>query len=153
MTEAVYLITKYGGYYRQNCQGYTSSPLEAGRYTLEEAIRESHPNGPDGPRDGIRYVHQDDAKGGTVKSGSRTQSTDLEQKSPDNPADNQEPVKNPEGFTEELKAICAARCDDEAGEPPCYQLPELVEPCEHITPCAECKADAKARAALKGGDA
>lgn len=67
--------------------------------------------------------------------------------------DDPEPVKNPDGFTEELKAICAARCDDEAGEPPCYQLPELVEPCEHITPCAECKAEAKARAALKGGDA
>ncbi len=97
MSEAVYLITKYGGYYRPNCQGYTSSPLEAGRYTLQEAIRYSHPNGPDGPRDGIRYVHQDDLKGGTVKSGSRTQSTDLEPKSPDNPADNQEPVKNPKG--------------------------------------------------------
>jgi len=92
-------------------------------------------------------------KDGTIKTGSRAQGADPEGKPEDSSADNQEPVKNPEGFTEEMKAICAARCDDEAGEPPCYQLPELVEPCEHITPCAECKAEAKARAAVKGGDA
>lgn len=57
---AVYLIRKYGGYYRPNCQGYTRFKEDAGRYTLAEAIRESHPNGPDGPRDGMTYIHEDD---------------------------------------------------------------------------------------------
>lgn len=61
MTKAVtpepdeYLICKYGMYYRPNAQGYTGNVAEAGRYTLDEAIRHSHPNGPDGPRDGITY--------------------------------------------------------------------------------------------------
>jgi len=50
-----YWITKGGAYYRPKAQGYTRSKLEAGRFTLEEAIAYSHPNGPDGPRDGIRY--------------------------------------------------------------------------------------------------
>jgi len=50
-----YLICKYGMYYRPNAQGYTSSRAEAGRYSLADAIRHSHPNGPDGPRDGITY--------------------------------------------------------------------------------------------------
>ena len=57
---AVYLICKYGGYYRPNCQGYTRFKEEAGRYTLAKAIRESYPNGPDGPRDGMTYIHEDD---------------------------------------------------------------------------------------------
>lgn len=57
---AVYLIRKYGGYYRPNCQGYTRFKEEAGRYTLAKAISESHPNGQDGPRDGITYIHEDD---------------------------------------------------------------------------------------------
>ena len=57
---AVYLIRKYGGYYRPNCQGYTRFKEDAGRYTLAKAIRESHPNGPDGPRDGMTYIHEDD---------------------------------------------------------------------------------------------
>lgn len=50
-----YFITKGGAYYRPNAQGYTRDTAEAGRFTLEEAISRSHPNGPDGPRDGIRY--------------------------------------------------------------------------------------------------
>lgn len=50
-----YLIRKNGMYYCPNAQGYTSSAAEAGRYTLAEAISHSHPNGPDGPRDGIIY--------------------------------------------------------------------------------------------------
>ena len=54
--EQMYLICKHGGYYRPNCQGYTSSIHEAGRYTLAEAERETHPNGPDGPRDGMSYI-------------------------------------------------------------------------------------------------
>lgn len=53
--DAQYLICKYGMYYRANAQGYTGSVAEAGRYTLAEAIRHSHPNGPDGPRDGMSY--------------------------------------------------------------------------------------------------
>jgi len=54
--EPMYLICKHGGYYRPNCQGYTSSIHEAGRYTLAEAENETHPNGPDGPRDGMTYI-------------------------------------------------------------------------------------------------
>lgn len=51
-------------------------------------------------------------------------------------------MPNPEGFTDQLKDICERRCADDAGEPPCWQLPELVDPCEHITPCADCLTDA-----------
>lgn len=54
--EPMYLICKHGGYYRPNCQGYTSSVHDAGRYTLAEAISETHPNGPNGPRDGMTYI-------------------------------------------------------------------------------------------------
>jgi hypothetical protein len=60
-TEATYLIRKGGAFYRPNCQGYTISVIQAGRYTLEEAERETHPNGLDGPRDGMSYLHEDDA--------------------------------------------------------------------------------------------
>lgn len=55
-----YLIRKGGYFYRPNSQGYTSSPLEAGIYTLDQAIRETHPNGPDGDRDGLTYHHRSD---------------------------------------------------------------------------------------------
>ena len=57
-----YLICKYGGYYRPNAQGYTAHKAEAGRYTLTEAIAHSHPNGLDGPRDGMTYIHEDEAE-------------------------------------------------------------------------------------------
>lgn len=50
-----YLIRKGGAYYRPNAQGYTLNKEEAGRFTLDEAIRHSHPNGPNGPRDDITY--------------------------------------------------------------------------------------------------
>ena len=60
--ERVYLIRKYGGYYRPNSQGYTDSALTAGRYTKAEAESISHPNGPNGPRDGMSYIHEDDVK-------------------------------------------------------------------------------------------
>ena len=53
--EAIYVICKYGGYYRPNAAGYTNDVTQAGRYTQAEAISHSHPNGPDGPRDGITY--------------------------------------------------------------------------------------------------
>lgn len=70
MTKAVtpdaaeYLICKYGKYYRPNAQGYTGNVAEAGRYTLAEAIRHSHPNGPYGPRDGITYELAPPSAGG-----------------------------------------------------------------------------------------
>lgn len=48
-------------------------------------------------------------------------------------------MPNPKGFTEALERICAATCA-EFGDLPCWRLPELVEPCEQITPCDECLA-------------
>lgn len=60
---AVYLIRKGGAFYRPNAEGYTRNPSEAGRYTLDEAISHSHPNGPDGPRDGITYAHESEVAG------------------------------------------------------------------------------------------
>ena len=51
-------------------------------------------------------------------------------------------MPNPDGFTSELEAICAATCA-EFGDPPCWRLPELVEPCDQITPCDECLAALK----------
>ena len=56
VTSDEYLIRKGGAYYRPNAAGYTNNVDEAGRYSLEDAIRHSHPNGPDGPRDGIDYM-------------------------------------------------------------------------------------------------
>lgn len=53
-----YLIRKGSYFYRPNAQGYTSSALEAGRYTLAEAQLHTRPNGPDGPRDGLHYIHE-----------------------------------------------------------------------------------------------
>lgn len=55
-----YLIRKQGYWYRPNASGYTDSAIQAGRYSLEEAERYTHPNGKDGPRDGMDYVHEDD---------------------------------------------------------------------------------------------
>jgi len=57
---AQYLIRKHGAWYRPNCRGYTSSAIQAGRYTLAEAERYTHPNGKNGPRDSMDYVHEDD---------------------------------------------------------------------------------------------
>lgn len=57
-----FLIQKYGGYYRPNSSGYTSSAIIAGRYSEEEAENITHPNGPNGPRDGMTYIHEDDVK-------------------------------------------------------------------------------------------
>lgn len=54
MTEE-YLIRKNGYWYRPNAQGYTLCKDDAGRFSLDEAVSYSHPNGPDGPRDGITY--------------------------------------------------------------------------------------------------
>lgn len=55
-----YLIVKRGYYYRPNEQGYTSSAIQAGRYTLTEAEKITHPNGVDGPRDGMTFIHEDE---------------------------------------------------------------------------------------------
>ena len=51
-------------------------------------------------------------------------------------------AENPQGFTDELRNICADTCA-EFGDPPCWKLPALVSPCEHITPCKECLAQVK----------
>jgi len=54
-----YLIFKDGrGYYRPGAGGYTLHAGEAGRFSLNDAIAYSHPNGQDGPRDGITYKHE-----------------------------------------------------------------------------------------------
>lgn len=44
---------------------------------------------------------------------------------------------NPTGFTEEIRALCRENCA-QLGEPPCWELPELVQPCQKIMPCQEC---------------
>ena len=54
----VWLIYKNGrGWYRPNAQGYTNAVAEAGRYTYADAMKHSHPNGPEGPRDGMKIKH------------------------------------------------------------------------------------------------
>jgi hypothetical protein len=60
--DRVWLITKQGAYYRPNSRGYTTCFYAAGRYTLEEAEKFTHPNGAEGPRDGMGYVRQDHVK-------------------------------------------------------------------------------------------
>ena len=51
-----YLIHKAGrGWYRPDSCGYTLTESDAGRYSLEDAISITHPNGADGPRDGMTY--------------------------------------------------------------------------------------------------
>lgn len=58
MPEEGWLIHKAGrGWYRPNAEGYTMFPAEAGRYSRDKAIRYSHPNGLDGPRDGMTIKH------------------------------------------------------------------------------------------------
>lgn len=67
LPEAGWLIFKAGrGWYRPDAQGYTSSPLEAGRYTRQEALSRSHPNGLDGPRDGMSIKHESEVPGATA---------------------------------------------------------------------------------------
>ena len=48
---------------------------------------------------------------------------------------------NPFGFTDGLRDQCRETCA-EYGDPPCFMLPELCDPCDHITPCEECLAAA-----------
>ena len=64
--ETGYLIHKAGrGWYRPNAQGYTSRVDEAGRYTHADAMSYSHPNGWDGPRDGITVKHENEVQAGS----------------------------------------------------------------------------------------
>ena len=54
-----FLIFKAGrGWYRAESQGYTSFKFDAGRYAEDEARAITHPNGIDGPRDGMFYKHE-----------------------------------------------------------------------------------------------
>jgi len=66
--KAAFLIVKQGCYYRPNSQGYTPSAVAAGRYTKEDAEDITHPNGADGPRDGMFYIHEDEALGDDWKA-------------------------------------------------------------------------------------
>lgn len=50
----MYLIEKYGLYYRPDASGYTGLKRCAGLYSYDEAHDRSHPNGQYGPRDGMR---------------------------------------------------------------------------------------------------
>lgn len=60
-----YLIHKDGrGWYRPNAQGYTSRVDEAGRYTRDEALSYSHPNGWSVPRDEITVKHESEIEEG-----------------------------------------------------------------------------------------
>ncbi|WP_386681912.1 hypothetical protein [Loktanella sp. R86503] len=63
---AYYLIYKAGrGYYRPAAQGYTTSADDAGLFSFEDAWSYSHPNGEDGPRDGISFMHQSEVETGS----------------------------------------------------------------------------------------
>lgn len=44
----------------------------------------------------------------------------------------------PHEFTREIERLCTHRCA-KVGDPVCWQLPNLVQPCELITPCQECE--------------
>ena len=61
--ERKYIIRKQGCYYRPNERGYTTSAIQAGRYTRDEAEKITHPNGKDGPRDGMSVIHEDELLG------------------------------------------------------------------------------------------
>lgn len=62
-SERKYLIRKQGCYYRPNERGYTTSAIQAGRYTRDDAEKITHPNGKDGPRDGMSVIHEDELLG------------------------------------------------------------------------------------------
>ena len=63
-----WLIYKGGrGWYRPNAQDYTNDPAEAGRYTHEQAMSYSHPNGLDGPRDGHGIAHESEVPGALTR--------------------------------------------------------------------------------------
>ena len=57
-----YVIIKRGLYYAPYNRGYTDRPILAGFYKEKEAILACHPNGPDGPRDGMFFKHRGEIK-------------------------------------------------------------------------------------------
>jgi hypothetical protein len=62
--DRVWLLFKNGrGWYRPGAKGYTNEPAQAGRFTWDEAWKHSHPNGPDGPRDGITIKRESEVSG------------------------------------------------------------------------------------------
>ena len=59
-----WMIHKAGrGWYRPDAHGYTSDPLQAGRFSHSDAMERSHPNGSTGPRDGITIKHESEVPG------------------------------------------------------------------------------------------
>lgn len=46
---------------------------------------------------------------------------------------------NPAEFNDALRAICQDTCAA-FGEPACWRLPDLVDPCDQVTPCEACLA-------------
>lgn len=64
--ETGYLIHKNGrGWYCPGAKGYTLNADEAGLFTRDEAFESSHPNGPDGPRDGLTFEHESEVPNGS----------------------------------------------------------------------------------------
>ena len=53
-----FVVRKGGYFYRPKAEGYTQNIDEAGLFTELDAWRHSHPNGKDGPRDGLTYHHK-----------------------------------------------------------------------------------------------
>lgn len=52
----MFYVKKNGAYYRPDAHGYTLNVWEAGSFTHSDAMAYSHPNGPNGPTDGITMV-------------------------------------------------------------------------------------------------
>ncbi len=46
------------GWYRPDAAGYTYDPSQAGRYSYADALAHFHPNGINGPRDGMSIKHE-----------------------------------------------------------------------------------------------
>jgi len=63
-----YLIRKGAYWYRPNAEGYTTNPAEAGRYSLVEADLYTHPNGKNGQRVGLSFVHEADVPGAVPRA-------------------------------------------------------------------------------------
>ena len=71
--KANWLIHKDGrGWYMPNASGYTNSPAAAGRYTYDEAMRLTHPNGLSGPRDGLTSRPECEVAGAMIEFGKIT---------------------------------------------------------------------------------
>ncbi len=66
--EERFLIRKNGYWYGPDSRGYTTSAIQAGRYTMDQAYEITHPNGPDGPRDGMSYIAEHLVDDGDLKA-------------------------------------------------------------------------------------